>query len=139
MVIILLVFFVILGCSVANGFVFVEHGFPENLVFMAPISLIIVGTLVLYWWVTKNWEKPNDEWDSGRHARPFSFMFGLSLAVALLSLLILVMNFSATSSLNPMEIQVLITVLVSSISATISYGIASIRERNYADGLFVNS
>lgn len=140
MVCILLIFFVILGCSVTNGLFFVGYGFPENIVFMTPISLIIVVSLILYWRISRNWEKPSDEWDAGHHARPFSFMFGLSLAIAILSLLILMSSlFSTTSSLNQVEFQVLIVVLVSSISAAISYGIASIRERKYTDGLFIKT
>ena len=134
---ILLIFLVILGCSIANGFIFAGYGFPENIVFMVPVSLIIVGTLILYWIMSKDWEMPDNEWDNdGHHARPFCFMFGLSLAAAILSLLIFVMSkYSTTSSLNSKEIQVLIVVLVSSISAAISYGIASLRERKYADGI----
>jgi len=137
---ILLLFFLILGCSVANGLVFVGLGFPWNLVSMLLCSGAIVWSLVKFQKLSKDWKKSDDIWDSeAHHARPFTFMFSLSLAVFAMALLIFATKLATESLLHIEGIRILVAVLVSSLSATVSYGVAGKFERKYADGVLFDS
>ena len=134
---ILLLFFLILGCSVANGLVLVGLGFPWNLVSMLLCSGAIVWSLVKFQKLSKDWKKSDYIWDSeAHHARPLTFMFSLSLAVFAMALLIFATKLATESLLH---IRILVAVLVSSLSATVSYGVAGKFERKYADGILFDS
>ena len=82
---IFLIWLGIVGCGVANGFLFSDFGFPENLVFVFCSSIVCAVILLIHRRITKDWKKPLDPWTEG-----FRFpVFGLTLFFSVFGLIML--------------------------------------------------
>ena len=113
---IFLIWLGIIGCGVANGFLFSDFGFPENLVFVFCSSIVCAFILLIHRRITKDWEKPLDLWTEA-----FRFpVFQLTLFFSIFGLIMLIVAREADT-----------TVIVACSTIAVASFIAYRRECNY--------
>ena len=87
---ILLIWLGIVGCGIANGFLYSGFGTPENFVFVLCSSALCAFLLIIHRRITKDWEVPDNPWTDGFHFPFFriSMFFGTMGLVIFLAILI---------------------------------------------------
>ena len=106
----------VIGCGVANGFLYTRFGSPENLVFVLCASAVCVALLIIHRRISRNWKASDDPWTEG-----FRFpFFRISLFFSVFILIMLFVVEEATT-----------TGIVACISVAIASFIAHLREREY--------
>ena len=108
----------IIGCGVANGFLYAGFGTPENLAFVLCTSIVCAFLLIIHRRVTKNWKVPDISWTDGFH---FPF-FRISLFFSVFILIMLFVMQEATT-----------TGIVACISVALASLIGYTRERKYTE------
>ena len=103
----------IIGCGVANGFLYTRFGSPENLVFVLFASAVCVALLIFHRLISKNWKASDG----------FRFpLFRISLFFSLFILTMLFIMQEATT-----------TGIVACISVALASFMGHIRERRYTE------
>ena len=115
---IFLIWLGVIGCGVANGFLYSRFGMPENLVFVLCASAVCTALLIIHRRITKNWKAPDDPWSEG-----FRFpYFRISLFFSVFILIMLFILKEANS-----------TGIVACISVALASFVGYIRESRYTD------
>ena len=110
---ILLTWLGVIGCGVANGFLYTRFGSPENLVFVLCASAVCVALLIFHRLISKNWKASDG----------FRFpLFRISLFFSLFILTMLFIMQEATT-----------TGIVACISVALASFMGHIRERQYTE------
>ena len=106
----------VIGCGVANGFLYTRFGSPENLVFVLCASAVCVALLIIHRRISRNWKASDDPWTEG-----FRFpFFRISLFFSVFVLIMLFIMQEATT-----------TGIVACISVALASFMGHIRERQY--------
>jgi hypothetical protein len=82
-----LIWFGLVGCALANGFIFDYVSGPEKSAFMVIISCIAAIILGLHRVFTRNWHVPENESDP-----PHQMVFGISAGVTFFVLVIVLLS-----------------------------------------------
>ncbi len=106
----------IIGCGIANGFLYSRFGTPENLVFVLCASVVCADLLIIHRRITKNWKASDDPWTEGFRF-PF-FRISLFFSVFILIMLFVLQEATATG-------------IVACISIALASFIGHTREQQY--------
>ena len=106
----------VIGCGVANGFLYTRFGSPENLVFVLCASAVCAALLIIHRRISRNWKASDDPWTEGFRF-PF-FRISLFFSVFILIMLFIVKEATTTG-------------IVACVSVAIASFIAHLREREY--------
>ena len=108
----------VIGCGVANGFLYTRFGSPENLVFVLCASAVCVALLIFHRRISKNWKASDNPWiEESRF--PF-FRISLFFSVFILIMLFIVEEVTTTG-------------IVACISVALASLIGHTRERKYTE------
>ena len=108
----------IIGCGVANGYLYTRFGSPENLVFVLCASVVCAALLIIHRRITKNWKASDDPWTEG-----FRFpFFRMSLFFSVFIMIMLFVLQEATT-----------TGIVACISVALASFVGYVRERRYTE------
>lgn len=116
----------IIGCGVANGFLYAGFGMPENLAFVLCTSIVCAFLLIIHRRVTKNWKVPDIPWTDGFH---FPF-FRISMCFSVVGLVMFLAVLFISEEKNETEI---VAKIISCISVALASFVGYVRERQYTE------
>lgn len=115
---IFLIWLGVIGCGVANGFLYAGFGTPENLAFVLCTSIVCAFFLIIHRRISRNWKASDDPWTEGFRF-PF-FRISLFFSVFILIMLFILKETNSTG-------------IVACISVALASFVGYIRESRYTD------